>query len=74
MAIGESQKVDLASQMPVSGTVHVLAEKRVGMSKAYTDSDVALSGLLLRSCQHLIPELYLFGGMGEKPHSRRRHC
>jgi hypothetical protein len=37
-------------------------------SRAYADSDVALSRLLLSSCHRLIPGLYLFGGMGEKPH------
>ena len=67
MEIRGYQKVDLTSQMTVSGNVHVLAERRVGISKVYTDSDVELSGFLLSSCQHLITELYLFGGMGEKP-------
>ena len=46
-----------------------LEEQRVGIARAYAGSDVALSRLLLRSCHRLISRLYLFGGMGEKPHA-----
>src|SRR5262245_31899853 len=49
-----------------------LEEQRAGISRTYAGSDIVLSRLLLSSYQRLIPGLYLFGGMGEKPHKRKR--
>jgi hypothetical protein len=47
-----------------------LEEQRVGISRTYAGSDVALSRLLLSSYHRLIHGLYLFGGLGEKPQVR----
>jgi|SRR5215475_11170790 len=66
-----SQKVDLSSQVIVGGNVWVSEEKTVGISRMYVGSDVALSRSPLSLCQRLIPELYLFGGLGEKPQIER---
>src|SRR5262249_13960240 len=71
MGIRESQKVDLSSQVTVGGNVHVSEEQRVGISRTYAGSDVALSRLLLSSCQYLIPRLYLFGGIPAKRYSSK---
>lgn len=54
----------------VSGNPRVFEEKKPGISMVYVDSDVVLSRSLLSLCRRLIPGIYPFGGMGEKPHLR----